>query len=116
MENYLNLPTFKERKYISKLRCSDHGLEVEKGRHQKIPREERKCKLCYINNIETEEHFIFHCNTYDTIKAKHDFKYTLENLFNEENLRKVGKYIADSFEMRAKELEKIRTGNTPECD
>ena len=36
LENYLNLPTFKERKYISKLRCSDHGLEIEKGRHQKI--------------------------------------------------------------------------------
>ena len=33
MEKYLHLPTFGQRKQITKLRCSDHQLEIEKGRH-----------------------------------------------------------------------------------
>ena len=44
-EKYLELPNFNERKMITKLRCSDHTLEIEKGRHDKIPKEERICSL-----------------------------------------------------------------------
>ena len=45
-EKYLNINKFETRKRISKLRCSDHDLEIEKGRHNKLPREARTCKLC----------------------------------------------------------------------
>ena len=61
MERYLHLPDFGQRKQITKLRCSDHQLEIEKGRHkrpEKTPRELRVCRLCDINSIETEEHFL----------------------------------------------------------
>ena len=40
-ENYLDLPNLSQRRIITKFRCSDHTLEIEKGRHNKIPREER---------------------------------------------------------------------------
>ena len=103
-EDYLTIHTFKERRAISKLRCSDHGLEIEKGRHKKIPREERECKLCCNRNIETEEHFIFLCNFYDTLKAKHEFRYTIDNLFNTEHLDKIGKYLVDAFFERTLKL------------
>ena len=45
-EEYLNISSYKKRRSIAKLRCSDHELEIEKGRHNKIPREERLCQLC----------------------------------------------------------------------
>ena len=104
-EDYLTLPTFKERKTINKLRCSNHGLEIEKGRHQKTPREDRKCKLCSSGNIETEEHFIFHCNLYDNLKTNYEFRYTINNIFNTENLDTVGKYLVDAFHERTLKLK-----------
>ena len=41
-ESYLNLVSdFQLRKVITKFRCSDHPLEIEKGRHKKLKVEER---------------------------------------------------------------------------
>ena len=56
-EEYLNISHFEWRKGIAKLRCSSHILQVEKGRHINQPREQRICRLCNSNEIETEEHF-----------------------------------------------------------
>ena len=39
MENYLLHENFEKRRFITKLRISDHNLLIEKGRHLKIPRE-----------------------------------------------------------------------------
>jgi hypothetical protein len=46
-------------KCISKSECL-HMLEVEKGRHFKIPHSKRVCKLCQ-KSIEDEFHFILVC-------------------------------------------------------
>ena len=43
------------------MRISDHGLEIERGRYNKINREQRMCRQCHLNVIEDEEHFFFHC-------------------------------------------------------
>ena len=57
-ENYLEIvPHFPLRKIITKFRCSDHRLEIETGRHRKIPINQRICKIC-TSGIETEEHFL----------------------------------------------------------
>ena len=45
MEKYLEELNFKDRKIITKLRCSDHCLEIEKGRHRNLPRNECVCKV-----------------------------------------------------------------------
>ena len=37
---------FAKRKAITKLRCSDHELEIERGIHKEIVMETRMCKLC----------------------------------------------------------------------
>ena len=37
-----------------------HNLEIEKGRHQNIPLNERICKLCKLE-IEDEIHFLLQC-------------------------------------------------------
>ena len=57
---HLDLPLYM-RKVISKIRCSDHPLEIEKGRHLNIPRADRICKICTERVIENEEHFLLTC-------------------------------------------------------
>ena len=58
-----SISDFTLRKIITKFRCSDHCLEIEKGRHIKLKPEERICKLCK-SDVETELHFIQDCPAY----------------------------------------------------
>jgi len=44
-----------------RMRISDHVLEIETGRYNKINREQRICRQCHLNVIEDEGHFFFHC-------------------------------------------------------
>ena len=92
-EEYLHLPSFDKRKAITKLRCSDHELEIEKGRHKNIPREARCCKFCNKNEIETEKHSLFECNYYDDIRTEINFNNVNETLFSFDNVSHLGQYI-----------------------
>ena len=42
------------------MRISAHKLEIEKGRHNKVERERRVCKLCSLE-LEDELHFLISC-------------------------------------------------------
>ena len=70
-----------ERIVITKLRTSDHDLEIEKGRRHipVIPRENKLCKFCDNNQIEEEIHFIFECILYEPQKS--NFLRKCHNLF-----------------------------------
>ena len=48
------------KKAISRFRLSNHPLMIEKGRHLKIDRNERKCYFCK-DDIEDEKHFLIKC-------------------------------------------------------
>jgi hypothetical protein len=50
------------------MRISDHVLKIERGRYNKINREQRICRQCYLNVIEDEEYFFFHCQKKRIIK------------------------------------------------
>ena len=41
---------------------------VETGRHQNIVRDQRKCVLCNLNDIEDEYHFVIKCPYYADIR------------------------------------------------
>ena len=58
---------FQLRKVITKFRCSDHPLEIEKGRHKNLKLKERVCKVCK-SEIETEMHFLQRCPLYTNIR------------------------------------------------
>ena len=45
---------------------SDHSLEIEKGRYNKTPREERLCKNCGV--IEDKAHFILKCKVNQNLR------------------------------------------------
>jgi len=58
----------KFRNILAKLRLSSHVLFIETGRHQNIPRNERICKFCTLNEIEDEYHFVLICPLYDNFR------------------------------------------------
>ena len=55
---------FKLRKNLTRLRTSNHQLEIEKGRHSNIPANLRLCKVCNSGDVEDEYHVLMCCNKY----------------------------------------------------
>ena len=104
---YIDLPSFNQRKAIAKLRCSNHQLEVERGRHKNIPRVERICKACADNNIEDEDHFLLKCRLYDHLRMQYqmplDDSVSIMNTVNQE---KLGKFLIAAFMLRENTLNK----------
>lgn len=82
------LSQIKNRNYrvaLTKLRISNHTLNIEKGRYQKppIPRDERFCSFCSSNNqynVEDEIHFLIKCPKYNDERNK---------LFNNPDFKKL---------------------------
>ena len=71
-EHYLSIiHDFQLRKNITKFRCSDHKLEIEVGRHKKLKVEERICKVCDANVVETELHFLSCCPLYEDLRIRY---------------------------------------------
>ena len=56
---------FKARQQMSKLRLSDHNLEIERGRYHwsSLKPEDRTCMFCP-QKIENEFHFLIECTVY----------------------------------------------------
>ena len=56
---------------ITKLRTSDHTLQIERGRHTtpKTPLEERLCLHCK-NAVEDEKHYLIYCGKYQNERKK----------------------------------------------
>ena len=56
------------RSLLSQFRCGILPIKIETGRYTQIPIEYRLCILCEENVIEDENHFLFECNFYKTIR------------------------------------------------
>ena len=71
-EKYLDV--IQENKYkiaLSQFRISAHNLQIERGRYENVPRTERKCKVCNMNTIESEYHFLLVCPAYKHLRRKY---------------------------------------------
>ena len=79
LQQYTNdqpIPEF-ERIHITRYRTGSHNLQIEKGRHSRIPRENR---LCTCNNdVQTLSHVIFSC---PLTKRNHNIS-NLNEFFNQ---------------------------------
>jgi hypothetical protein len=72
LQNYLESPLTKEhRSFLSKIRISAHSLNIETGRYNSTPREQRLCKFCP-SSVEDEKHFILHCPKYQNIRNSYN--------------------------------------------
>ena len=107
-EKYLDeVVNYSMRKIITKFRCSDHKLEIEVGRHKKIPRENRVCKQCP-NDIETEMHFLCSCPSYKNLRKKLFEKEVIDTQLGKDILAckqettslKLGKYLLKAANIR----------------
>ena len=79
LENYLiSCQRLENRTAISKFRLSNHDLMIERGRYLGIDKSERFCPFC-LNLIETEEHFLLQCATFNTLR-KDQMISKLENI------------------------------------
>lgn len=52
---------------VTRIRCISHSLEIELGRHHKVPIP-RECRLCSCGEVEDEEHFLTSCHQYTHIR------------------------------------------------
>ena len=109
MENYLQVLSYENRKIITKIRCSDHCLEIEKGRHRNIHRNDRICKLCDKNEIETEEHFLLRCNMYCQLRTTYNIgrNMTVNELFSDTNSVQLGNYLIEAMNLRKSLIDAI---------
>ena len=112
-EKYLELPHFNDRKIIAKFRCSDHKLEIESGRHNKTPQNERICRLCPLNEIENEEHFLMTCPLYDQIRENHGLMGMdrLIDIMSGTEPGRLGKYLNEAFKIRQECLDQMNIIN-----
>ena len=106
-EEYLNLSTFQWRKHITKLRCSSHTLQIEKGRHIQQDREERLCDVCSLNEIETEDHLLLRCTLYDFLRTKYNINTNTDcsTIFTDTLPNVLGQFLIDAFALRKDRLD-----------
>ena len=99
---HLGLP-YQSRKIISRTRCSNHPLAIEKGRHKNpiIPREERLCELCDTMEIEDEDHFLLRCTSYSYIRDHYQMsQQTVPEMLNMEDQNHLAQFLSSAFELR----------------
>ena len=95
------------RKLISKIRCSDHHLEIERGRHLKIDQAKRICTNCGLGAVEDEKHFLIECTTYQGVREKYNMHaVSLHDFLNTENQGNLAKYLKEAYELRDKLLNR----------
>lgn len=104
------------RKTLSQFRLSSHKLEIEVGRYSGIARENRICKCCSSNMIESEYHFLLTCPLYRHLRLKYlgRASWPSLNLFqtymsssSTKTLLNISKFIKESMYLRKYTLENV---------
>ena len=110
-----NLPKY-ERSLISQLRLGILPLRIETGRYANLNECDRICLLCQQNKIESEAHFLFECDLYDTERNQfvNETDINLAELSTADKFRKVfehpyrlGRYMKAAIHKRKNKLYKV---------
>ena len=73
METYLTTTeNNKLQMQFARFRLSSHKLNIEKGRHLQLNRNERLCTLCNSSAVQSELHFLLHCQKYSELRIKYN--------------------------------------------
>ena len=82
-EPYLiDVKNFEDRRSLTKLRVSDHILEIERGRFKNVKREDRIRKFCNLKELDDEKHFFFSCTLNTSLRK--DFFDHIKDLYEAE--------------------------------
>ena len=119
VENYVKYCDKSVRSHLCQIRCGILPLEIETGRHRKIELQNRMCKLCNLNEVEDEFHFICKCPLYNYLRKDlynnmNDINDDFDNLNDFDKftfiLKKsnncVGRYVLNCFQKRRSFLYK----------
>ena len=69
MEKYVeSISNDKLRSELAAFRLSAHNLDIERGRHINVPRENRICRLYSMSMVESELYFLLVCPRYSDIR------------------------------------------------
>ncbi|MCG7875093.1 MAG: reverse transcriptase family protein [Candidatus Thiodiazotropha endolucinida] len=60
----------RQRSELAAFRLSAHNLDIERGRHIAVTRENRICRLCSMGMIESEYHFLLVCPLYQELRRE----------------------------------------------
>ena len=114
----MNIPRY-ERSLLSQLRYGVLQIQLETGRYQNEPRENRLCKICNGGVLEDQYHFVLKCpaytirrglfvtkvkeklNNWDTLNEQEKFIH----LFNEQP-RTLARFVKDIFLYRKSTIYK----------
>ena len=91
------------RKVISRIRCSNHPLAIEKGRQKnpKTPREDRLCIVCNEHQIEDEEHFLLKCTAYSHLRNHYNMDFAnVSDMLNMDDQYTLAKFLISTLELR----------------
>ena len=92
---------------LGQFRVGSHRLRVETD-HQ-IDRSDRICQLCQIQEVETEEHFIFRCPVYYEIRGRFQCLFRrsrdLTSFFRYPDQRCLALYMQEALRLRAHILQ-----------
>ena len=116
-EKYVETLPFKDRQRISKLLCSNHHLEVEKGRHYIIERGLRLCKMCTMGAIEDENHFLDVCPAYESLRSQmiSPESGNVSNQLLTQDPELIAEYVRTAEELRENELRPWIISNSSLC-
>jgi hypothetical protein len=102
------------RKHLTCFRMSSHRLEIEVGRFNGIPRQDRLCKLCDQTVPESEYHFMMTCPLYSDLRkiffkqqswpTKYKF-YAMMSSDNKNVIINCAKFIKHAMDLRSSTLE-----------
>ena len=71
MEKYVEyISNDKLKTELAAFQLSAHNLDIERGRHVNVPRENRICRLCSMSMVESEFHFLLVCPRYNVIRRE----------------------------------------------
>lgn len=73
IENYLLKLSGQAKHLITKFRCCNINIPIEKGRWHNIPKEERLCVLCTENTVGDEFHYLFLCKNAKVVEFRNKF-------------------------------------------
>ena len=114
-EEYLNIIKSDHlRQLLTSFRLGSHKLEIEIGRINNVGRDNRICKMCNMNVIESEFHFIMCCPKYRSIRLKcfgniawptlEKFK-SLRSTKRKNLIIQLSNYIKEAFSLRRNVLD-----------